>query len=328
MTKQEFEALVARGPVLLDGAMGSNLLERGMPKGALSELWADRHPETVLELQTAYAAAGSRILYAPTFQAQPEALAQAGWTGDVGALNARLVALTRRAAGADTLVAGDLATMAGCLESWNPENFHRMTDRYRRQIGGLLEGGADLLVAETLLYPQEAEAVLLAAELEGGDLPVLYSFTMQPDGALFSGQEAGPVLRELIPPEALADEQFAAMIAEAEKYLGFPYVWGGSNPTTSFDCSGFVSWVINHSGWNVGRLTANGLLNISTPVSSANAKPGDLIFFQGTYNTSGASHVGIYVGGGMMIHCGDPISYASINTSYWQSHFYTFARLP
>lgn len=131
-----------------------------------------------------------------------------------------------------------------------------------------------------------------------------------------------------IPPEALADEQFAAMIAEAEKYLGFPYVWGGSNPTTSFDCSGFVSWVINHSGWNVGRLTANGLLNISTPVSSANAKPGDLIFFQGTYNTSGASHVGIYVGGGMMIHCGDPISYASINTSYWQSHFYTFARLP
>ena len=131
-----------------------------------------------------------------------------------------------------------------------------------------------------------------------------------------------------IPPEALADEQFAAMIAEAEKYLGFPYVWGGSNPTTSFDCSGFVSWVINHSGWNVGRLTANGLLNISTPVSSVNSKPGDLIFFQGTYNTSGASHVGIYVGGGMMIHCGDPISYASINTSYWQSHFYTFARLP
>lgn len=131
-----------------------------------------------------------------------------------------------------------------------------------------------------------------------------------------------------IPPEALADEQFAAMIKEAEKYLGYPYVWGGASPSTSFDCSGFVSWVINHSGWNVGRLTANGLLNISTPVSSANAKPGDLIFFQGTYNTSGASHVGIYVGNGMMIHCGDPISYASINTSYWQSHFYTFARLP
>lgn len=131
-----------------------------------------------------------------------------------------------------------------------------------------------------------------------------------------------------IPPEALADEQFAAMIKEAEKYLGYPYVWGGASPSTSFDCSGFVSWVINHSGWNVGRLTANGLLNISTPVSSANARPGDLVFFQGTYNTSGASHVGIYVGNQMMIHCGDPISYASINTNYWQSHFYTFARLP
>lgn len=131
-----------------------------------------------------------------------------------------------------------------------------------------------------------------------------------------------------IPPEALADEQFAAMIAEAEKYLGYPYVWGGASPSTSFDCSGFVSWVVNHSGWNFGRLTANGLLSVCTPVSSADARPGDLIFFQGTYNTSGASHVGIYVGNGMMIHCGDPISYANINTSYWQQHFYTFARLP
>ena len=131
-----------------------------------------------------------------------------------------------------------------------------------------------------------------------------------------------------IPPEALEDETFAAMIAEAEKYLGYPYVLGGSSPSTSFDCSGFVSWVINHSGWNVGRLTANGLLNISTPVSRENAQPGDLIFFQGTYDTAGASHVGLYVGDGMMIHCGSPISYANINTSYWQQHFYTFARLP
>ena len=131
-----------------------------------------------------------------------------------------------------------------------------------------------------------------------------------------------------VPPEALADEQFAAMLEEAEKYLGYPYVWGGASPSTSFDCSGYVSWVINHTGWNFGRLTADGLLGVCTPVTSANAKPGDLIFFQGTYNTSGASHVGIYVGGGMMIHCGDPISYANINTSYWQSHFYTFGRLP
>ena len=131
-----------------------------------------------------------------------------------------------------------------------------------------------------------------------------------------------------IPPEALEDATFAAMMAEAEKYVGYPYVWGGSSPSTSFDCSGFISWVINHSGWDVGRLTANGLLNISTPVSRENARPGDLIFFQGTYDTAGASHVGLYVGDGMMIHCGSPISYANINTSYWQQHFYTFARLP
>ena len=131
-----------------------------------------------------------------------------------------------------------------------------------------------------------------------------------------------------VPPEALEDEVFAAMLAEAEKYLGYPYVWGGSSPSTSFDCSGFVSWVINHSGWDVGRLGAQGLCNICTPVSSANAKPGDLIFFKGTYDTPGVSHVGIYVGNGMMIHCGSPISYASINTSYWQCHFYQFGRLP
>ena len=131
-----------------------------------------------------------------------------------------------------------------------------------------------------------------------------------------------------IPPEALEDETFAAMISEAEKYLGMPYVWGGSSPSTSFDCSGFVSWVINHSGWSVGRQTAQGLYNLCTPVSSAQAKPGDLIFFVGTYDTAGVSHVGIYVGGGMMIHCGDPISYANINTSYWQSHYFSFGRLP
>lgn len=131
-----------------------------------------------------------------------------------------------------------------------------------------------------------------------------------------------------IPPEALEDETFAAMISEAEKYLGYPYVWGGSSPSTSFDCSGFVSWVINHSGWSVGRLGAQGLYNICTPVSSSQAKPGDLIFFVGTYDTPGVSHVGIYAGGGMMIHCGSPISYASINTSYWQAHYFSFGRLP
>ena len=131
-----------------------------------------------------------------------------------------------------------------------------------------------------------------------------------------------------IPPDALEDAEFAAMIKEAEKYLGYPYVWGGSNPNTSFDCSGFVSWVLNHSGWNVGRLSAQGLYNICTPVARSNARPGDLVFFVGTYDTPGVSHVGIYVGNNMMIHCGDPITYANINTVYWQSHFYTYGRLP
>ena len=134
-----------------------------------------------------------------------------------------------------------------------------------------------------------------------------------------------------VPPEALEDETFAAMLAEAEKYLGYPYVWGGSSPATSFDCSGYVSWVINHSGWNVGRLGAKALCNLCTPVSSANARPGDLVFFLNTYDApdpDAPTHCGIYVGNSMMIHCGNPISYANLNSNYWQNHFYTFARLP
>ena len=148
-----------------------------------------------------------------------------------------------------------------------------------------------------------------------------------PDSEYIAKREGGYTDYD-IPPEALEDEVFAAMITEAEKYLGYPYVWGGSNPSTSFDCSGFVSWVINHSGWNVGRLGAQGLCNICTLVSSANVKPGDLVFFEGTYDTDGVSHVGIYVGNNMMIHCGDPISYTNLNSSYWQTHFYAYGRLP
>ena len=131
-----------------------------------------------------------------------------------------------------------------------------------------------------------------------------------------------------IPPEEMTDARFAAMMTEAQKYIGYPYVWGGSSPKTSFDCSGYVSWVINHSGWNVGRLGAQGLCDICTPVSPAEPKPGDLVFFEHTYDTDGVSHVGIYVGNGMMLAAGDPIGYSNLNTSYWQSHFYTFARLP
>ena len=131
-----------------------------------------------------------------------------------------------------------------------------------------------------------------------------------------------------IPPEALEDETFKAMITEAEKYIGFPYVWGGSSPATSFDCSGFLSWVVNHSGWNVGRLGAQGLYDYCTPVSPPQARPGDLVFFKGTYDTPGVSHCGLYVGNHVMLHCGDPISYTSLDSSYWQSHFYSYGRLP
>ena len=131
-----------------------------------------------------------------------------------------------------------------------------------------------------------------------------------------------------IPPEALKDEAFAAMIAEADKYVGYPYVWGGSSPSTSFDCSGFISWVLNHSGWSVGRQTAQGLYNLCTPVTAEQAKPGDLVFFVGTYDTPGVSHVGLYVGNSVMLHCGDPISYTNLNSSYWQQHLYCYGRLP
>ena len=149
-----------------------------------------------------------------------------------------------------------------------------------------------------------------------------------PDSGYVSKYTEPPDIYE-IPPSALEDETFATLIAEAEKYIGYPYVWGGSNPNTSFDCSGFVSWVLTNSGLcNTGRLGAQGLYNISTPVSSSNTRPGDLVFFVGTYDTPGISHVGIYVGGGVMLHCGDPIQYANLNSTYWQTHFYAFARPP
>ncbi|MDD3253027.1 MAG: C40 family peptidase [Lachnospiraceae bacterium] len=212
-------------------------------------------------------------------------------------------------------------------DSWTDEDGNSHTDTYEvaydYYICNVKLENFDLSHLPVYLLDEDRLGMYAGYMATHGNRPDLFPTEQYPNAV---GNK--PFTDYDVPPEALADEQFAAMIKEAEKYLGYPYVWGGASPSTSFDCSGFVSWVINHSGWNVGRLTANGLLNISTPVSSANAKPGDLIFFQGTYNTSGASHVGIYVGNGMMIHCGDPISYTSINTSYWQSHFYTFARLP
>ena len=145
-------------------------------------------------------------------------------------------------------------------------------------------------------------------------------------GSEYIGKYTDPPEGYEVPREYLDDETFAAILSEAEKYIGYPYVWGGSSPATSFDCSGYVSWVINHSGWNVGRLGAQGLYNICTPTSSP--RPGDLVFFVGTYDTPGVSHCGIYVGDNKMLHCGDPIGYANLNTSYWQSHFYAYGRLP
>ena len=179
-------------------------------------------------------------------------------------------------------------------------------------------------LAGELLTPEQKEMFDVYMETKGNKPDVFgddYA-TGTPGGGEYTDYE--------IPPEALSDERFAAMIAEAEKYLGYPYVWGGSSPSTSFDCSGFVCWVINQSGvGSVGRTTAQGIFNHTTPIAPSEAKPGDIIFFTGTYDSGSAvSHVGIYVGNGMMIHCGNPISYASVNTPYWQSHFYSYGRLP
>ena len=195
LTTEEFHALLAGGPLFLDGATGSNLQKAGMPKGCCTEEWVLNNPQPLVELQRAYAAAGSNIIYAPTFQAQPIALERVGLADQCEKVNADLVRLSRSAA-PDCLIAGDLTTLATLCDSWDEGNFDLLVENYRRQIAGLLEGGADLLAAETLMYPTEAEAILTAAELEGASC-VMYTFTMQPDGSLFSGREVGPVLREL-----------------------------------------------------------------------------------------------------------------------------------
>ena len=195
LTKGQFQEKIAAGVRLLDGATGSNLRKMGMPKGCCTEEWILHHPEVLVKLQRAYAEAGSQILYAPTFQAQPIALKAVGLDRQAEAINAHLVALSRSAA-PGCLIAGDLTTLATFCDSWDEGNFDLLVDNYRRQIRGLMDGGADLLVGETLLYPQEAEAILCAAELEGAGA-AMYSFTMQSDGSLFSGRDAGPVLRDL-----------------------------------------------------------------------------------------------------------------------------------
>ncbi len=195
LTREEFHNYLESGTCILDGATGSNLQKVGMPRGCCTEEWILANPDKLVALQQAYAKAGSQILYAPTFQAQPIALAQVGLEKHTEQINAQLVALSKKAA-PDCLIAGDLTTLAAFTDSWDEGNFDLLVDNYRRQIRGLMDGGADLLVAETLLYPQEAEAILTASELEGAGA-AMYSFTMQSDGSLFSGMDAGPVLQEL-----------------------------------------------------------------------------------------------------------------------------------
>ena len=195
LTKEQFQQKLAEGFHILDGATGSNLRNAGMPKGCCAESWILEHPEPLVALQRSYAEAGSKIIYAPTFQAQPIALKTVGLDKQTEKINEALVALSRSAA-PGCLIAGDLTTLATFCDSWDEGCFDLLVENYRRQIRGLIEGGADILVGETLLYQQEAEAILCAAELEGAGAQ-MYSFTMQPDGSLFSGADAGKVLQEL-----------------------------------------------------------------------------------------------------------------------------------
>ena len=229
LTKEEFQKLLSNGPLLLDGATGSNLQKAGMPKGCCTEEWILMHPEALVKLQRAYAEAGSRIVYAPTFQAQPIPLANVKLDRQTEAINAMLVALSRQVG--DVLVAGNLTTLAAFIDSYDTALFDTMVENYRRQIAGLLEGGADLLAAETLLYPQDAEAILTAAELEGAET-VMYSFTMQPDGSFFSGMDAGKTLRELEEAGAAAvgfncvaaDMMTPGLVSKLRRYVKGPLI--------------------------------------------------------------------------------------------------------
>ena len=229
LTKEQLNVFFQK-PVLLDGATGSNLQKAGMPRGCCTEEWILANPHALVDLQRRYAAAGSHILYAPTFQAQPIALERVNLHKQTEVINAHLVALTRSAA-PDVLVAGNLTTLAAFCDSFDPDKFDLLVENYRVQIAGLLEGGADLLAAETLMYPQEAEAILTAAELEGAGA-VMYTFTMQSDGSLFSGRDAAPVLKELEEAGACAvgfncvaaDMQTASLVSRLRRYVKGPLI--------------------------------------------------------------------------------------------------------
>ncbi len=230
LTRQEFQNRIDQGILLLDGATGSNLMKAGMPRGCCTEEWIINHPEALIALQQEYYQAGSRVIYAPTFQAQPIPLSHVKLDRQTETINAMLVSLSRKAV-PDALIAGNLTTLAAFIDSYDTALFDTMVENYRRQIVGLLEGGADLLAAETLLYPQDAEAILTAAELEGAET-VIYSFTMQPDGSLFSGMDAGKVLRELEEAGAVAvgfncvaaDSLTAGLVSKLRKQVRGPLV--------------------------------------------------------------------------------------------------------
>ena len=230
LTKEQFQDKVNNGIHILDGATGSNLRNAGMPKGCCAEQWILENPEPLVALQRAYAQAGSQIIYAPTFQAQPIALKAAGLEKQTEAINAALVSLSRSAA-PGCLIAGDITTLATFCDSWDSGSFDLLVENYRRQIRGLIDGGADLLVGETLLYPQEAEAILCAAELEGAGA-AMYTFTMQADGALLSGADAGKILRELEDAGAAAvgfncvaaDMMTPYLISKLRRYVKGPLI--------------------------------------------------------------------------------------------------------
>lgn len=230
LTKEEFLKKVSQGLRILDGATGSNLRAAGMPKGCCTEQWVLENPEPLLALQRGYAQAGSQIIYAPTFQAQPIALRQVGLEKETEQVNKKLVELSRSAA-PDCLIAGDLTTLATFCDSWNPDSFDLLVENYRRQIRGLMDGGCDLLVGETLLYPQEAEAILTAAELEGAGA-AMYTFTMQADGSLFSGTDVGPVLQDLEQAGAAAvgfncvaaDMMLPHLVSKLRRFVKIPLI--------------------------------------------------------------------------------------------------------
>ncbi len=230
LTKDEFHSLLSKGPLLLDGATGSNLQKMGMPRGCCTECWILEHPDALLQLQRQYVKAGSQIIYAPTFQAQPIALEKQGLADQTEIINEKLVKLSRQAAG-NALVAGNLTTLATFTDSFDEAFFDLLVENYRRQIKGLLAGGADLLAAETLMYPTEAEAIMTAAELEGA-ATVMYTFTMQTDGSLFSGRDAAPILQYLEEAGAAAvgfncvaaDDMLPGLVSRLRRFVKGPLV--------------------------------------------------------------------------------------------------------